>query len=513
MANNFGRVNVSITASTGGLTAGLSNASKQVRGFASKTSGLSGTLSNAAAGFVGLGRGASMAAVGMRALGMAVKTVLAPLLLITGVVSLFSKFGQTAQDLDAASKAASRLGMSMTTFQNLSQVADEAGVGVGQLTTLLTVMNRNLGNLSNGSKSAEKAFAQIGLTFANLQGLAPEQQFELISQRIMALPTAAERTSAAMAVFGRQGAAAMGLISDASRGAVTEVARLREQLGVNLTGEQAKGIEMMNDSLSRVSLVLQGFITQMLAELAPAVATVANLFVQFFAENTAGWSIGKSLGYAFGQMLRALVGYWTALYGIGQIVFSVYAKMIALLLPTIGTISGALGNMTTMLADAAAALGFDDLEQRLRKAGSGFGKFAKTSEKAAGIAAADAAAAWENGWNNISNPFAAFDEEFAKVTAQMNEASAQAGQKLGDNAGASLAAAVGASTEALKAIVVGSSEGEAFRNSIMRGADPRNEVGRDGARTADATERTADATEDLTEMLGGGGLGLASISV
>ena len=34
MAKNFGRVNVSITASTGGLTAGLSRASSQLKGFA-----------------------------------------------------------------------------------------------------------------------------------------------------------------------------------------------------------------------------------------------------------------------------------------------------------------------------------------------------------------------------------------------------------------------------------------------------------------------------------------------
>ena len=34
MAKNFGKVNVSITASTGGLTAGLANASKKLTSFA-----------------------------------------------------------------------------------------------------------------------------------------------------------------------------------------------------------------------------------------------------------------------------------------------------------------------------------------------------------------------------------------------------------------------------------------------------------------------------------------------
>jgi hypothetical protein len=126
--------------------------------------------------------------------------------------------------------------MSMTTFQNLSQVADEAGVSMGQMSGLLTVMTRNLGNLTNGSKSAQKAFAGIGLTLGDLQALSPERQFELIAQRIMALPTAAERTAAAMSIFGRQGAAAMGLISDVASGAYSDIAKLREQLGLNLKG-------------------------------------------------------------------------------------------------------------------------------------------------------------------------------------------------------------------------------------------------------------------------------------
>ncbi len=41
MAKNFGRVNVSVTASTGGLTAGLARASKQLKGFQSGVSGMS----------------------------------------------------------------------------------------------------------------------------------------------------------------------------------------------------------------------------------------------------------------------------------------------------------------------------------------------------------------------------------------------------------------------------------------------------------------------------------------
>lgn len=359
-AKNFGRVNVSITASTGGLTAGLSRASKQLSGFAGQAQGIGGKLTAMAAGFVGAGRSASLAAIGVKALSLAIKSLLGPLLIVTSLVSIFAAFGRSARELDEAGKTARRLGMSMTSFQNLGQVAEEAGVSMGQMGTLLTFMTRNLGNLANGSTSAQKAFGQLGLTMSDLAGLSPERQFELISQRIMALPTAAERTAAAMAIFGRQGAAAMGLIADASGGAVSEVAKLREQLGLNLTDTQVKGIEMMNDAVGRMSLVFQGFINQFVAGLAPAITTVANLFVQFFAENASGFSMATSLAYGLGQAIRFIAGSVTFLYGAFQVLSSFVGVFITGALKAFEGVTWALGNMLSAMADAAEALpGFD----------------------------------------------------------------------------------------------------------------------------------------------------------
>lgn len=530
-AKNFGRVNVSITASTGGLTAGLASAGKQLSGFRSSVSGSAGTVDqlNAAmgesAGFfsdvpglfgsfaaalLGVSRSAGIAAIGIRVLTLAIRTLLVPLGIIAAITAPFRAFANAASELDEAGKAATRLGMSMTTFQNLSQVANEAGVSMGQLTGLLTVMTRGLGNLANGSASAAKAFGTLGLTMADLAGLSPERQFELISQKIMALPTAAERTAAAMAIFGRQGAAAMGLIADASGGAVSEVAKLREQLGLNLTDTQVKGIEMMNDAAGRMSLVFQGFINQFVAGLAPAIATVANLFVKFFAENTSGWSMAETLAWALSGAIRGIAGAVTFLYGAFQVLSSFVGVFITGALKAFEGVTWALGNMLSAMADAAEALpGFDiGISGGLRSAAD--------SVNALSSAAGDEAAAWgtaaaENfgdGVRNMSDPFAAFDAEYASVTSQMQQAGAAAGQTAAD----AIAPAIAASTQALKAIVVGTGEGEAFRNSILRGADPRLE-GDSAKETADNTAEMVDQLDELNgNLAGSGGLGLATIA-
>lgn len=513
-AKNFGRVNVSITASTGGLTAGLSRASKQLGGFAGQAQGIGGRLTAMAAGFVGAGRAASLAAIGVKALSVAIKSLLGPLLIVTSLVSIFAAFGRSARELDEAGKTARRLGMSMTSFQNLGQVAEEAGVSMGQMGTLLTFMTRNLGNLANGSTSAQKAFGRLGLTMGDLANLSPERQFELISQRIMALPTAAERTAAAMSIFGRQGAMAMGLIADASTGAVSEVAKLREQLGLNLTDAQVKGIEMMNDAVGRLSLVFGGFINQFLAELAPAVTTVANLIVRFFAESTSGFSIATTLAQAFVSALKGIAGAVTFLYGAFQVLSSFVGVFITGAIKAFEGVTYAIQQVIGTMAAAAEALpGFDvGLASGLRNAErtmAGLSNAAGQEAELWGTAAADNFA---NGVRNMSDPYAAFDREFASVQAQMQQAGAAGGAAAGEAAASAIAPAIAASTQALKAIVVGTGEGEAFRNSILRGADPRNE-GDSAKETADNTAEMVDQLDELNGTLASsGGLGLATIA-
>lgn len=509
-ARNFGKVNVSISASTGGLTAGLSNASKQLRGFGGITGGITGTLRSAAASFLGMGRAASFAAIGVRALTLAVSTLLGPLLVLTSAIAIFRMFARAAQDLDKAGEAAQRLGMSMQTFQAFSRLAQESGLSAEQASSLFARMQRQVGSLAIGSRSATAAFATLGLSFADLQGLSPEQQFELISQRIMALPPGFQRTSAAIAIFGRSGAEALNLIQEVSNGALTEIQRLQKALGVSLTDRQTAGIMMMNDALSRAGMVLEGFINQFLAELAPAITTVANLFVRFFAENTSGFSIATTMAQTFSSALRYIVGAVTVatgafqiMYGVGALIGQVFASAFAVILD-------GLRVLMRSLASLAKAAGFTNLAADMQAGAQGIAQVQSGAQQLADSYGQSAAEAFANGINNITNPFAAFDAEMASVQQQMTEAGAAAGQTMG----ATAAAQIQASTKDLSAIVVGTAEGEKFVNALKRGADPRLEGDKAAQRTADNTDEMVDQLDELNGALAAsGGFGVATIGV
>jgi hypothetical protein len=536
MAGNFGRVNVSITASTGGLTAGLASAGKQLAGFGSSVSGSSSAMSafnagmdNAgflmpdvgglvggiAAAMLGMSRATSIASLGITVLTAAIKSLLLPLGLIAAVTAPFMAFSNAASTLDEASKSAARLGMSVSTFQTLSQVADEAGVSVGQMTGMMSRLGIRITEASRGNKAATESLGRLGLTFAQLQGMSPQRQFEMISQRIMQLPTAAERSAAAVAIFGKSGAQAMGLIAAASSGAFSEVEKLRQQLGVNLTDSQAIGIEMMNDAIGRTSLVLGGFINQFVAGLAPAITTISNLFVQFFADNTNGWTVAKAMADGLVFSIRMVVGAATLLTGVFQVFVALGSQIGQMFSNAFSVILAGVANVMQAMAELAEAASLDGLSESLAAGSRGAREIADGAAAMGeryGQAAADT---WGRAVQNLANPFAAFDAEFARVQQQAADAAAERTVTTAAAAAQTISDALKVSMKELQAIVVGTSAGESFRNSILRGADPRLS-GADAAKeTADNTEEMVDQLDELPDRLAqamGGGIGLATIT-
>lgn len=509
MANNFGRVNVSITASTGGLTAGLNQASRQLQTFRTGVTGsvgkLTSTLSSAGAAAVGMGSSAAMAAVGVKMLSAAVKTLLLPLLVLEAVTAPFKWLGQTAQAAEELHNLSVETGIAVNDLQALNQVASEAGISQQQLTGAVRRSARMVSELAAGTPSAVKAFEALGLTINDLAGLTAVEQFELIRQRIAALPPEMQ-AAAAIDIFGRSGQSLLNFIR-AGEDAQKEMKRLQQQLGIAFTPQQEAAIEAMGDALSRLSMPLQGFLNQFLAELAPAITTVSNLFLKFFAENTAGWNVATTLAKAFVGVIRMIAGAFTAVYGVFQVFFAALLKFGSLLQTYVSApLYEFLSNFSGAIADLLDALspGAGDMVRGAKATLDELARAARVGGAEMGQAAADS---WQQGVANITNPFEAFDKEMEAVQA----ANAAAGKKEGP--AASVAAAIAASTKELKAIVVGSSEGEAFRNAIARGADPRTDIKQDAARTADATERTADGVEDLADAVAQNGVALAAIMV
>lgn len=519
-AKNFGRVNVSVTASTGGLTAGLARATKTMTSFAGKvTSSLNPLrmLSSVAQSTFGQLTMFSMAR-------SAVNT-------LTGMASA------AAENVDVQSKLSRRLGTTYGELAGLKMAGDLAGVGIETIGAAMTKADVAMQKAAGGSKSAQAAFATLGLTAEQLQGMSSADRFEAIASAIAGMQTSAERSAAAVALFGRSGAELLPLFEGGADG----IRRAREEaqaFGLALTNAQGRNIEEMNDSFTRVYSAIQGVVQQVVAHLAPAITAIAKQFTDLVG-SVGGANIGQAIGEAllqgaeylaqvgdyiivnFGPTLQQVFSYlsqvggqWNALFDfanrVGQYFYGIakfWEAAFKGVAAVIANVAGRLLGAAARLADAIP--GWGSTAEQLKAAGQSMQQSSRELGANAVAALDESGKAFTKAFFGDSERSKAGEAIAGPLESMLNSAREQA---------RSAAAAIDAKTQgiqqalettvtvqvnsaALKAIVVGSSEGEAFRNSLLRGADPRNTGDANQERTADATEQTAAGIDELVGVM------------
>lgn len=511
-AKNFGRVNVSITASTGGLTAGLSRAGKQMKSFAGTVSSTLNPLrmlSNVARSTFGQLALFSMARIAVNTL--------------TGMASA------AAENVDVQSKLSRRLGMTYAELSGLKLAGDLAGVGIESIGAAMTKADVAMQKAAGGSKAANAAFATLGLSVDDLQGMSAADRFSAIAESISALPTSAERAAAAVALFGRSGAQLLPLF-EGGAGSIARAREEAEKFGLTLTNAQAQNVEEMNDSFTRVYSSIQGIIQQVTAYLAPAITAIAKQFTDFVG-SVGGANIGQAIGEAllegarylaqigdyliqnFGgvfQYLTQIGAQWGSVFDLGNRVAAFFGAVGDTLQAVFGfIILGITGPVENLIA-AAKTIG-DALYLDTSGLDSALAGMQAFNNQITDDIVANGVSAYKGFRDAFSADAVPVGEAIAgPLTTTLDAAIAQAraaatavDEKTEGSVRKVLKTEIKATvnTDALKAIVVGTSEGEAFRNSLLRGADPRNAGDKDQSRTADATEETAAGVDELVSIM------------
>ena len=206
-------------------------------------------------------------------------------------------FGQsTAEGIDVLSKLSRRLGMTYSEMAGLKLASDLSGVALETLTMGATKLDVAFVSASNGSQAAIDKFTSLGLSMVDLQKMSPEQRFSAIADAIAKLPTAAERSAAAIKLFGKSGAELVPLFEEGA-GALQKAREQAEAFGLALSGAQGKEVEKMNDAFTLAYAAIQGIVTQVIAYLSPAISGIVEEFTAFVA-GAGGVSIGESIATA-----------------------------------------------------------------------------------------------------------------------------------------------------------------------------------------------------------------------
>lgn len=118
-----------------------------------------------------------------------------------GAVVAFGK--QVFDSADSLVKLSDKTGIGTVALQQLQGIAADAGNTLEEVTSAVTQMQRRI---AGGDQSAVSALDSLGISLAQLRGLAPEKQFYTIGQAIAGVQDPAERTRLAIEIFGRSGA-------------------------------------------------------------------------------------------------------------------------------------------------------------------------------------------------------------------------------------------------------------------------------------------------------------------
>ena len=199
-------------------TANFARGMKKVQGMASRTG-------SAISGALGIGIGATAAVAGVKAL-----------------ISYGDQIG----------KAAKRIGISAEEFQKQKFAAERSGASIGDVEKAYKRMSAVVYDAGKGLKTNVDALSDLGLTFEQLKGMKPEEQFNTILEAIGKIKDASTRSALAQRVFGKSGTMLIPMIQD-YKALRQEV----EELGGVMSNDAVKAAEDFEDQMTNLTSSLK----------------------------------------------------------------------------------------------------------------------------------------------------------------------------------------------------------------------------------------------------------------
>ena len=235
---------VSITGNTKKLSDSLTKAEGRLGKFKKRGAGALNVVSKAAKG---LAIGGAIAIAGF-------------------AVGAIKNFADVGDELDKMSK---RTGFTVETLSALKFAAEQSGASIQTIEKAAKRMAVTILDASRGSKDAADSLDAIGLSAEKLQGLSPEQQFDMMAKGLAGVQDSSKRAALAQKLFGRAGTELLPLFIEGEKG-MDKLKKQAEELGIVMSGETAAGAADFKDAMNESKSALQGLAFSFAKEVIPA---------------------------------------------------------------------------------------------------------------------------------------------------------------------------------------------------------------------------------------------------
>ena len=176
-------------------------------------------------------------------------------------------FASTADNIQEMSQ---RSGLSYKKIQELGYAAKLSGSSTAGLETAMKRMQKTLFDAKNGSATATQSFTQLGIKLEDIQGLNPDEQFDMLAGAIAEIQDPTDRAAMAIELFGRSGTDMLPMLANGKQG-LTDMAAEANKLNAVIGNDAVNAGAKMQDKIDAMTAAMEGFKNKIGEALAPQI--------------------------------------------------------------------------------------------------------------------------------------------------------------------------------------------------------------------------------------------------
>lgn len=186
----------------------------------------------------------------------------------------------TAAYGDNVDKMSQKIGISAESYQKWDYVMQRAGMSVDTL-------KMGMKTLSSQAEKNSDAFQRLGISQEEVANLSKEDLLQKTIEGLAGMEDSTERTALATQLLGRAGAD-MGPLLNGGTEAIKEQMEMAEKYGMVMSDDVVKASATFEDSVTTMSMTLQGLKNRMMGEFLPAATKVTDGLGKLFMGDMSG---------------------------------------------------------------------------------------------------------------------------------------------------------------------------------------------------------------------------------
>jgi len=266
-----------------------------------------------------------------------------------------------AQAGDEVQKMAERTGFSTERLSELRHAAELSGTGLDSIEKASKKLSTTITEAGNGTQTYVDALGAVGLNYEQLQGLSPEQQFNMVALALADVGDKTTQVAVAQELFGRAGTQLLPMLANGSAG-LREMSEEAHRLGIVFDQESANKAANFNDAMQRMGESFTSFKYDVAEALIPIIIDLMNwvqaAMVSFREWRDANPGLFESLTkitVVIGAIMTVLGPLLVMLPGLAT-AWSAVSAAVSAFLAVAGAIAAAVSAPVTLVVAAIAGL-------------------------------------------------------------------------------------------------------------------------------------------------------------